>query len=85
VLKRSQRTRLPPATIARRKAGFNAPVGAWAMGWAATLDPALLAGDVFEPKAIAALIADHVDQRADNGHKLFALSNFALWRQRLGV
>jgi asparagine synthase (glutamine-hydrolysing) len=85
VLKRSQRTRLPAATIARRKAGFNAPVGAWAMGWAATLDPIGLAGDVFEPKAVAALIADHVEQRADNGHKLFALSNFALWRQRLGV
>jgi asparagine synthase (glutamine-hydrolysing) len=85
VLKRSQRARLPEATLARRKAGFNAPVADWIEGWSGSLDPIRLAGTHFEPRAIENLIAAHRAGAADNGHKLFALANFALWRERFGV
>jgi len=85
VLKESQRDRLPAATLARRKAGFNAPVADWIEKWTGALAPEALAGEHFEPAAIAALVADHRQGRADNGHKLFALANFALWRERFGV
>ncbi len=85
VLKESQRARLPAATLARRKAGFNAPVADWIENWTGALSPEALAGEHFEPAAIAALAADHRAGRADNGHKLFALANFALWRERFGV
>lgn len=85
VLKRSQRRRLPAATLARRKAGFNAPVADWIEGWSGALDARRLAGEFFEPAAIGALIAAHRAGAADNGHKLFALANFALWRDRIGV
>lgn len=85
VLKESQRARLPAATLARRKAGFNAPVADWIEAWAGALDPVRLAGEQFEPATIAALIEDHRGGRADNGHKLFALANFALWRGRFGL
>lgn len=85
VLKESQHGRLPAATLARRKAGFNAPVADWIESWSGALAPARLAGEIFEPKAIETLIAAHQSGAADNGHKLFALANFALWRERFGV
>ncbi|MCM0020504.1 MAG: asparagine synthase (glutamine-hydrolyzing) [Tagaea sp.] len=85
VLKRSQRARLPAATLDRRKAGFNAPVADWIEGWSGALDAPRLAGEIFEPRAIESLVAAHRSGAADNGHKLFALANFALWRERFGV
>jgi asparagine synthase (glutamine-hydrolysing) len=85
VLKTSQRARLPSATLDRRKAGFNAPVAHWMEAWSGALVPTRLAGEIFEPQAIENLIAAHCAGVADNGHKLFALANFALWRERFGV
>jgi asparagine synthase (glutamine-hydrolysing) len=88
VLKRSQQGRLPERTLARRKAGFNAPVAIWLRTWregGRLLDPHFLAGELFEPKPIASLCEDHFAGRRDNGHKLFALMNFALWRERFRV
>ncbi|MFM7344653.1 MAG: asparagine synthase-related protein, partial [Tagaea sp.] len=85
VLKESQRARLPAATLGRRKAGFNAPVADWIEAWGGALAPARLAGEIFEPRAIEDLIAAHRSGATDNGHKLFALANFALWRERFGV
>jgi asparagine synthase (glutamine-hydrolysing) len=85
VLKASQRARLPAATLDRRKAGFNAPVADWIESWSGALALARLAGEIFEPQAVENLIAAHRAGAADNGHKLFALANFALWRGRFGV
>jgi asparagine synthase (glutamine-hydrolysing) len=85
VLKRSQTARLPAATLARRKAGFGAPVADWIETWSGALDAGRLAGQFFEPAAIRGLIEAHRAGAADNGHKLFALANFALWRERIGV
>lgn len=88
ILRDSQRSRLPPETLNRAKAGFGSPVAHWVRAWRD--DPAIgdakaLAGDEFEPAAIETLWRDHLDGRADNGLRLFGLVAFRAWARRAGL
>jgi asparagine synthase (glutamine-hydrolysing) len=88
LLKRSQRTRLPAATLARRKSGFGAPVAHWVPQWRQHPvygNSRILAGDFFEPAAVEALWQAHLSGRADNGLKLFGLIALRDWAVRTGL
>jgi asparagine synthase (glutamine-hydrolysing) len=86
LLKRSQQGRLPPATVNRRKAGFNAPVSHWLNGplahitEAATLGPKM--ADLFDLTAIRRLWGEHRARRRDHGLKLFGLACLGLWLEQ---
>jgi asparagine synthase (glutamine-hydrolysing) len=83
VLKRSQKRRLPPEILGRRKEGFNAPVSEWLAGplrelaHEATSPRAL--GEFLRPEPIARLWEEHLARRADHGLKLFGLTCLGLW------
>jgi asparagine synthase (glutamine-hydrolysing) len=74
---------LPPAVAERGKAGFGVPLAAWFRG--ELRDPAreLLVGDRgwFDRSAIERLLDDHVQGRADNGHRLWTLTMLELWQR----
>ena len=83
VLKHSQRGRVPPAILDRRKEGFNAPVSSWLAGSIRELaqhatSPQVV-GAYLRPAPIARLWEEHLARRADNGLKLFGLTCFGLW------
>jgi asparagine synthase (glutamine-hydrolysing) len=74
---------LPPTVAERRKAGFGVPLAAWFRGELRDLAGDLLAGGRgwFERAAVERLLDDHVQGRADNGHRLWTLTMLELWRR----
>jgi asparagine synthase (glutamine-hydrolysing) len=82
---------LPPAVRRRRKAGFDAPLGAWLRGPLRelardTLAPARLEGEGrLEPKAVAALLDAHEAGRADHAWRVWSLVVLCDWTRRHGV
>lgn len=87
LLKRALNGLLPPDILERPKRGFGLPVGAWLKGQLAqmldqVLSPAnLQRRGLFEPAAVAELIAAHRARREDYTDALLALLNFELWAQ----
>jgi asparagine synthase (glutamine-hydrolysing) len=87
LLKRALSDLLPPDILERPKRGFGMPVGAWLKGELAlmldtVLNPtALRRRGLFEPTAVAELIAAHRTRREDYTDALLALLNFELWAQ----
>jgi asparagine synthase (glutamine-hydrolysing) len=86
VLKQSQKRRLSPAILARRKEGFNAPVSDWLAGPLRELaqdatSPRVL-GEFLRPEPIVELWDAHLARRADHGLKLFGLTCLGLWLQQ---
>lgn len=83
ILKLSQRGRLPQATLARKKSGFNSPISSWLLGALKPVVEELIRASALheyvDPKVIARLYREHSIGQEDNSHKLFALINFHLW------
>jgi len=83
LFKRSQRGRLPEATLRRPKAGFNAPVSHWLATTIGELFDRVVRGGTLggalDRKRVDALWEDHVERRRDNGLKLFGLVCLGLW------
>ena len=87
LLKRMLRGRVPDAVIDRPKKGFGIPVAEWLKGPLRPLAEDLLAetdlraGGFFDPKAVRALLDDHLAGRRDNRKQLWSLIAFQLWRR----
>jgi asparagine synthase (glutamine-hydrolysing) len=88
LLRRLMRGRIPDEIIDRPKVGFGVPLNRWLRESLAPLvidqlDPVRL-GDsgYFDPAAVRNLVAEHLAGRRDNGHKLWLLVQFELWRSR---
>jgi len=75
--------------VYRRKRGFGVPLSDWFRGDLAgfALDvfrgSALRDEGIFEPGAVEGMIEDHRRGRSDNGHQIYAILVFALWREHL--
>ncbi len=88
LMRRALAPMVPRSIVERPKKGFGAPVGAWLRGpleglMRETLSPdRLKAGGWFDPRAVAALVDDHVARRADHRKPLWALIVFEHWRKR---
>jgi asparagine synthase (glutamine-hydrolysing) len=91
VLRRLMRGRIPDEVIDRRKVGFGVPLNSWLRG---SLGPMLddylssariKAAGLFDPSAVTKLVQDHRGGRVDNGHQLWLLLQFELWRERWGI
>jgi asparagine synthase (glutamine-hydrolysing) len=85
ILRRTVRRRLPAEILNRRKRGFNIPFSKWLLhGLGGELRQRFAAERVearglFNPAGIAALLDEHLAQRADHRKPLFTLLAFDLW------
>ena len=83
ILRQSQRDRLPPAVLSRRKLGFNAPMSHWLLGPLKPFARERLASPVLDNwvarQEVDRLWAEHESRRRDNGFKLFGLVTLSAW------
>lgn len=85
VMKQALADLLPPDILDRKKRGFGTPIGAWLKGQLAGLLDAVLSPEaltrrgLFEPAAVAQLVAAHRAHREDYTDALLALMNFEVW------
>jgi asparagine synthase (glutamine-hydrolysing) len=88
VLRRLMRGRLPDELLSRKKVGFGVPLNQWLRQSQRDLlldylSPSRLrAQGIFEPRAVSAVIEDHLSARADRGHELWLILLFQLWYER---
>jgi asparagine synthase (glutamine-hydrolysing) len=86
-LRRAFADDLPPSVAERGKSGFGVPLAAWFRGELQPLARELLLDERarsrgwFRTEAVEGLLADHVDGRADNGHRLWTLVMLELWQR----
>lgn len=83
ILKASQKDRLPPSVLQRRKAGFNAPVSRWFQSEIQDhFERAVLHGpaaNVIDPDVARAVRDTHLARTRDYGMPLLALTVLGLW------
>jgi asparagine synthase (glutamine-hydrolysing) len=83
--KESMRRELPPDVLKKKKRGFGCPVGAWFRQRLRpmlldSLSPARLSRQgLFSPAAVATIIDEHEQCKADHSDLLLALLTFQVW------
>jgi asparagine synthase (glutamine-hydrolysing) len=75
---------LPPQVAARGKTGFGVPLERWFREDLRELAESTLLNDrgLFRRTEVARLLREHVDRRADHGHRLWCLLLLELWLRR---
>ena len=87
LLKKAFADLLPPEILHRNKRGFQIPVAAWLRGRMRPLMEDLLSEarlreqGIFNPRAVRALMDEHISGRADLRKPLWTLLVFQLWWQ----
>ena len=87
LLKKAFADLLPPEILHRNKRGFQIPVAAWLRGRMRPLMEDLLSEarlreqGIFNPRAVRALMNEHISGRADLRKPLWTLLVFQLWWQ----
>lgn len=80
LLRRILKGKVPERILKRKKAGFNAPVA----HWVPLLKELILDQcDPLLPDFIRTLYRDHQDRRRDYSLPLFAIANYALWKEHV--
>jgi asparagine synthase (glutamine-hydrolysing) len=78
---------LPPSVAERGKAGFGAPLAKWfrnelrPLARDLLLDERARARGWFDPGAVERILDEHAAERADHGHRLWALVMLELWQR----
>ncbi len=89
LLRRAMAGRLPEAVTAGRKRGFNVPMPAWLAGELRDFACDLLAPSrlrrqgLFDPRAVARLLAEHGARRADHSRAIWALLVLSVWHDEV--
>jgi asparagine synthase (glutamine-hydrolysing) len=83
VLKTAAATIVPASTVQRPKQGFGAPVGPWLKGVDTSELNAMVesVSDVVSPDLLRAVVAEHLDGRADHRRRLWSCWTLHRWRQ----
>jgi len=89
IFKKAFRDDLPAALLGRPKQGFEVPVGEWLkrertfqdLFWEVVSFDGVEAQGLFRMPAVRALFDEHLRNRRDNSHKLWALFVFQYWWQ----
>jgi asparagine synthase (glutamine-hydrolysing) len=85
LLRELMRDKLPPSVIRRKKTGFDIPAHHWLRGplrelLLDTLNPAAIRRTgIFDERAVAGMIGDHMERRANFGYQLWGLLTLFLW------
>lgn len=88
ILRSLMRGRIPQMIVDRKKQGFGIPLGVWLRGplrqlMESTLSPAKLeAVGIVRPEAVATLIREHLQAKADHRKKLWTLMILHWWWKR---
>jgi asparagine synthase (glutamine-hydrolysing) len=91
ILRKLLRDRLPKPTLRKRKQGFNVPLREWFRGEVGLLAADYLLGrdglpsEAFDRGAVASLLGEHRDGRADHSEAIWLLLSYATWRQHRAV
>jgi asparagine synthase (glutamine-hydrolysing) len=91
LLKRIAARHVPRDCVYRSKQGFSIPIKNWLKQDLRPLAEQYLASDrirregLFEPAVVGRLWQEHLDNRANHSHLLWALLVFEQWRDRFGV
>jgi asparagine synthase (glutamine-hydrolysing) len=87
VLKEAVRGIVPDRILSKPKQGFSIPIKNWLRGPLKPFMLDLLGSQThqergfFRPKAVSKMIDDHLNNKADHSHRLWALMVFELWLQ----
>jgi asparagine synthase (glutamine-hydrolysing) len=90
ILRRACRDLLPQEIQRRGKMGFGMPLGTWFRGDLQgyvrdhLLAPGARIADFVRQRYVDRLVEDHIAERADHGHQLWALLTLELWLRNLG-
>lgn len=88
LLKAAMRELLPPPLLAKKKQGFNFPLGLWLRGELREFVCDILSERTvrergwFVPEKVAALLAAHFAGRADFSNRIFILVMLELWQRK---
>lgn len=86
ILKRSQRSRLSPEVVHRKKQGFNAPISHWIVDRLRPILHEVVNNEKVRPflnhAGVQSLIDAHNSGLADNGLKLFGIMSLGMWLAR---
>jgi len=91
LLKRVAARHVPRECVYRAKQGFSIPIKNWLKEELRPMAEQYLAPariereGLFEPKVVSRLWQEHLDNRANHSHLLWALLVFEQWRDRFGV
>jgi len=89
ILRRLMADRLPPEVLNKPKEGFSIPLKHWLRHELRPLLTDLLAPDTvrrrgyFDPAVVSTWVAEHMRQKANHSHRLWALMVFELWHQQV--
>ncbi|MBI1911397.1 MAG: asparagine synthase (glutamine-hydrolyzing) [Deltaproteobacteria bacterium] len=87
ILKKSMERLLPKQIIYRKKEGFPTPISNWIKSELKEFTLELLCGSdalshgLFDKKAVAAIVNNHLSGKEDNGRLIFPLINFEIWHR----
>ncbi len=85
ILRKLARRLLPPQLDLERKQGFSIPIDTWFKGdWGRFMRETLATAEIFDRSAINSIIAGQ-ERGFGNGHRIFALTMFELWRRDYNV
>jgi asparagine synthase (glutamine-hydrolysing) len=88
ILKRAFRDVLPHPILTRGKMGFGMPLGTWFRTSLRDylldhLAPSARMYDYLDSTRVKSLVRDHLDRRADHGHRLWLLLTLEIWLRSL--
>lgn len=89
ILRQAMKDQLPPMVLNKPKEGFSIPLKHWLRGPLRPLMMELLSADAiqsrgyFSADCVAGWISDHLAERANRSHQLWALMVFELWHRNL--
>lgn len=87
ILREAMKDRLPAEILSRKKMGFPVPVGAWFAGAFRgvideyVLSPRARARGIFDPAAVATMVAQHQSGQVKHDQRLWALVNLEIWHR----
>jgi asparagine synthase (glutamine-hydrolysing) len=88
ILREAVKGMLPQKVINKPKQGFSIPLKHWLRGPLRPLMEDLLSTSTlqrrgfFQPAGVSQMIKEHLDNKADHSHRLWALMVLELWQQR---
>jgi asparagine synthase (glutamine-hydrolysing) len=88
ILRKTIKGLVPDRILSKPKQGFSIPIKNWLRGPLKPLLLELLSSSTFQgrgffnPTTVSKMIKDHLDNKADHSHRLWALMVFELWSQQ---
>ena len=89
ILRKAMKPYLPEAVLKKPKQGFSIPIKHWLSGPLKPLMIDLLSEDTlrrrayFQPDTVSNWIKEHLEERANHSHRLWALMVLELWTQKV--